>query len=304
MASNKKRNGGRTTQPKPSTPRRLLRGFRAGPGDLAQRSTVFADLQDRSVLLIGLGNLGSTSAVQLGREGVGALSLVDFDYYDPATGVRHQLDLRAAGLPKTQALTEQIQWAAPHTAVETPQFRLGMARPNGEGPDTHDFLVDTIAATDLVYDATADRGVTSYLSDLALAADTPMISVATANGTLGGRIARFEPTGICSDCLDWYLIDQPDETSWPHLPSDPELALVQPAGCGELTFVGTGFEPAVIALGGVQAAIAVLSPAYPTADWNVAVVTMRDSDGSPIPGNTDNRRLPTHTSCSAAHKPS
>jgi sulfur carrier protein ThiS adenylyltransferase len=80
--------------------------------------------------IAGLGGLGSAVAIALARVGVGRLILVDFDVVEPSNLNRQQYFVRQIGMPKTEALQENIAAINPYVKVQTYQERLD--RNNGE----------------------------------------------------------------------------------------------------------------------------------------------------------------------------
>ncbi len=73
------------------------------------------------VAIAGLGGLGSNIAILLARTGVGKLFLVDFDTVEPSNLNRQNYYIEHLGLPKTQALKQQIQQINPFIKVQTKQ---------------------------------------------------------------------------------------------------------------------------------------------------------------------------------------
>jgi sulfur carrier protein ThiS adenylyltransferase len=67
--------------------------------------------------IAGLGGLGSTVAVALARIGVGSLILVDFDIIEPSNLNRQQYFVRQIGMPKTEALQENISKINPYVRI-------------------------------------------------------------------------------------------------------------------------------------------------------------------------------------------
>src|SRR5687768_13956291 len=65
--------------------RHFARPARIGRSDLLSRAPELAPLPNKKVVIVGLGCLGSTTAMSLARAGVGELHLVDHDFVDPAT---------------------------------------------------------------------------------------------------------------------------------------------------------------------------------------------------------------------------
>ena len=77
-----------------------------------------------SVVLCGLGGLGSNSAILLARAGVGRLHLIDFDCVDLSNLNRQQYYPDQIGQPKASALLETVHRIAPYCNVTAKQLRL------------------------------------------------------------------------------------------------------------------------------------------------------------------------------------
>jgi sulfur carrier protein ThiS adenylyltransferase len=67
--------------------------------------------------IAGLGGLGSTVAIALARIGVGALVLVDFDVVEPSNLNRQQYFIHQIGMPKVEALQENLSKINPYVRV-------------------------------------------------------------------------------------------------------------------------------------------------------------------------------------------
>ena len=74
--------------------------------------------------IMGLGGLGSVVAMALARVGVGSLLLADFDVVDPTNLNRQQYFIEQIGLPKTEAMRENLRRINPYVEVVTIQQRL------------------------------------------------------------------------------------------------------------------------------------------------------------------------------------
>lgn len=93
---------------------------RHGPG-------VHGKLKASRVGVAGCGGLGSTLAVALGRSGIGALTLVDFDVVEPSNLNRQQFFVDQIGLPKVEALAANLARINPYVKVTCYQQRLAAA---------------------------------------------------------------------------------------------------------------------------------------------------------------------------------
>lgn len=102
--------------PAPELLERMMRA-RNTPG-------VYDRLRDARVAVAGLGGLGSHVALQLARTGVGHLLLVDHDVVEPSNLNRQQYGIRHLGLPKAEALAQQIAEVSPLTEVDARRLRV------------------------------------------------------------------------------------------------------------------------------------------------------------------------------------
>lgn len=85
-------------------------------------------LSHSCVAVCGLGGLGSNIAVSLARAGVGRLILIDFDRVDITNLHRQQYKARQTGIPKTEALCENLREIAPYVQLEA--YNKFMSREN------------------------------------------------------------------------------------------------------------------------------------------------------------------------------
>ena len=79
---------------------------------------------DATVAICGLGGLGSNIAISLARVGVGRLILIDFDTVDVTNLHRQQYKISQVGMPKTDALKENLLEINPFIKIDTYQVEL------------------------------------------------------------------------------------------------------------------------------------------------------------------------------------
>ena len=79
------------------------------------------------VAVCGLGGLGSNVAIALVRSGVGALDLYDFDCVDITNLNRQQYEVSQLGMPKPEALAENLARIAPFCQVNATVMKIGEA---------------------------------------------------------------------------------------------------------------------------------------------------------------------------------
>jgi sulfur carrier protein ThiS adenylyltransferase len=79
---------------------------------------VHQKIKNSVVGIAGLGGLGSPVAIALARVGVGRLILADFDTVEPSNLNRQQYFVYQIGMPKAQALCENISKINPYVTAE------------------------------------------------------------------------------------------------------------------------------------------------------------------------------------------
>nr|WP_277602405.1 molybdopterin-synthase adenylyltransferase MoeB [Parahaliea mediterranea] len=160
----------------------LLPGF-----DIAGQERLLA----ASVLVVGLGGLGSPVALYLGGAGVGRLLLADDDRVE-LSNLQRQLAHTQAGLGTNKAASAAAAVAArnPDVAVEVIAERLSEPR-----------LRELARGVDLVVDCTDNYPARHALNRACIAAGVPLVSAAAVRAE--GQIAVFHPAagGPCYRCL-------------------------------------------------------------------------------------------------------
>jgi sulfur carrier protein ThiS adenylyltransferase len=91
---------------------------------------VHQKIKDALVGIAGLGGLGSAIAIALARIGVGTLILVDFDVVEPSNLNRQQYFVHQVGMPKVEALQENISKINPYVHLRL--FKEKIDRENVE----------------------------------------------------------------------------------------------------------------------------------------------------------------------------
>lgn len=279
----------------------LARAYRTDRRTVAERTPSLAPMAEAHVVQFGVGGIGAPLATDLARALVGRLTLVDYDTVQPGNTPRWELGgILHAGLVKAPTLAHHLTANYPHTKVAASVGKLGGRR----GPDNlqpeWDAVHDLLEGADLVVDATAEIGVTHFLSDLTRELGVPLLVASATEGGWGGRIALFgtAPDDPCWSCIRHHTADG----TLPVPPSDPEPATghVHPAGCPDTTFTGTGFDVAAISNAAARLVAATLcgptNGGYPPADWNVAIYRFRDTDNA-YPGHAETFTVSRHPEC-------
>lgn len=282
----------------------FCRAEAAGRADLQARVPALAPLSKKTVAVVGAGCLGAPSAMDLARAGIGELRILDGDYLSAGTVVRWPFGFSVVGADKAPTLASIIAHDYPYTRAVPYNIRIGsVPRYDIIAPmDSLDYnvLERALEGADLLYDATAERGIQHLLSDLAKERGIPYVFVETRPGAWGGLIARVVPgrTDGCWMCVQQALVSGDVPSPVAETGDD-----VQPFGCADPTFRGAAFDTTQIAMAGVRLAVSTLcadvEDAYPDVDWDIGVVNLRSDKGGATAPTWDTRRLSRDPLCPA-----
>jgi molybdopterin/thiamine biosynthesis adenylyltransferase len=149
----------------------------------------YARLKAAKVAVVGCGSVGSKVAVHLARSGVGRFVLVDGDVLASGNLVRNELDWRAVGMHKSQALTVRLQEVSNECEVLSRTTVLGGQESSGATSATMGYIADC----DLIIDATADPAVFNLCASIARRAKKQMCWAQVFGGGAGGIVVRLRP---------------------------------------------------------------------------------------------------------------
>lgn len=79
----------------------------------------YSMLEEKKIIIIGLGSLGSKIAEELARNGIKHFALYDFDIYKPENVARHIGALSLIGKPKVEVVATVLKDIAPEIKVES-----------------------------------------------------------------------------------------------------------------------------------------------------------------------------------------
>lgn len=210
----------------------------------------YLPLHYESILVVGIGSLGSAVALELGKCGIGIIELVDFERLDAGNLVRHTGTIEHVGLAKTDIVAEQIRSHFPWCQVTTTQALLGQVDSLTKRDGSFESLYHLMNGFSLVIDTTADGRITSVLNRIAVELGIPVIHSWVSNGAWGGRVIRYVPgKSGCFQCFD---------SSSPGEMSSAPISEIYPGGCGFPTFAGTSFDIYEIATHTVRMACSTL----------------------------------------------
>jgi len=149
----------------------------------------YGRLAEASVAIVGCGSVGSKVATSLTRAGVGKFVLVDGDILWPDNLVRNDLDWRAVGLNKPDAVEERIRHILPQATVTKRRLVLG----GQESSDSTDSALVSIGKCDVIVDATAEPQVFNLCGSVARNEKKALVWGEVFGGGIGGLVARLRP---------------------------------------------------------------------------------------------------------------
>lgn len=142
-----------------------------------------------TVVVVGLGSLGSKIAVSLARAGVGSFLLLDDDFLTPDNLVRNALDWRSVGFNKVDAVAQAIRLVAPDANVLSLPVGFGTQ----ESASYFASISQVLTNFDLVVDATASPQSFVLQAGLCRRAKVPMVWGELFGGGIGALMARSRP---------------------------------------------------------------------------------------------------------------
>ncbi len=236
----------------------LLRGERLTEEDLSARIPKLAALSDATVAQVGLGALGAPLAIELARNQVGELRLLEGDTIEAAQIVRYPLGVPVVGRYKLNVIANFIKYHYPHTRVERFLRRLGQTALDRHGRSENELGVveRLLSEASLVIDASAEIRVQQLLSDFARERALTQLYLSATEGVRGGQVVLIVPgAGGCWHCFKAHALDG----TIPLPPADPG-GTVQPRGCASPTFTGASFDLLPIVAQAARAAAAAVRP--------------------------------------------
>jgi hypothetical protein len=273
----------------------VVRTLRAGAADLTSRAPQVAALATKKICVIGVGAIGATLAIEMARNGVTELRLLDSDIVEPGNSVRWPLGASAWGQSKVAALAEFIASEYPNCQVSCVRHLLGTQSPKYPFRDEK-ALSDATNGVDLVIDATAAYWNMAYIHDFVGQQGLRLMAMHASPPVTGGVVVFYGPNGGCPACLlrAW------DDGSIPEPPGiGDESGLAQPPGCAERTFAGVSYDLQEISLHAMRVASAFLVNGSSTDLTVVHTLSFDVQSGVKLP-SWRAETLSRHTDCRCA----
>lgn len=278
---------------KPQTPDlKIIRTMRAGPSDVGWRVPAVRALRGKTIALLGVGAIGAPLALELARNGVSVMRLMDDNRVGAGNSIRWPLGASTWGKQKADSLCAFARREYPWCDAVSLVHRLGTFTKGGEGDDV--MAARLLDGADLAIDASASYGATTLLYDYCKARELPLISLYATPPVIGGVVARYDAAGGCPVCLEYH---HAEKTIVPPLGTGESGELIQPPSCAERTFSGGSYDLTELSLAAFRLALSTVSSGETAAV--VETLSLRSSDDRVLPSWTVDQLAP-HTKCTCA----
>lgn len=155
-------------------------------------------LEDKRVMIVGLGSFGSQIAIELAKAGVGQFALFDFDRVELHNLARHTSTVNDLGRLKTDVIYDAIKGKNPYAIVD--KFPININ-------EDLTLLNKETAKADIVI-CTTDNNTSRYnISDALVKQQRIGIFGRAVTRAEGGDVFKYRPGGPCYCCLigtGWY----------------------------------------------------------------------------------------------------
>ena len=149
-------------------------------------------LENKRVMIVGLGSFGSQIAIELAKAGVGHFSLMDFDRVELHNLARHTATTQDLGRLKTNIIRDAILGKNPYAHVDL--FPIDINQ------HLETILVECRKA-DLVICATDNNHSRINISQALISTQTPGIFGSALTRAEGGCVFHYQPGGPCYNCF-------------------------------------------------------------------------------------------------------
>jgi len=131
--------------------------------EISQRGKLSNSIKSRSILLLGTGCIGASTAEILVRSGIYNLTLADFDIFKVGNLSRHTLDLNSIGMSKSSALCKHLNCINPHAEIKSINEKLSFIFKDST---THPNI--DIEKYDIIIDCTGEDSILNIFNSIEL----------------------------------------------------------------------------------------------------------------------------------------
>ena len=149
-------------------------------------------LENKRVMIVGLGSFGSNIAIELAKAGVGSFALFDFDRVELHNLARHTCITNDLGRLKTDAIEDAIKGKNPYATVD--KFPININ-------NDIELLEFEIRKADIVICATDNNKSRFNISTALVKLSKTGIFGRAVTRAEGGDVFRYRPGGPCYCCL-------------------------------------------------------------------------------------------------------
>lgn len=149
-------------------------------------------LENKRVMIVGLGSFGSNIAIELAKAGVGSFSLFDFDRVELHNLARHTCTTNDLGRLKTDAIEDAIKGKNPYATVDKHPININ---------NDIELLESEIKKADIVICATDNNKSRFNISTALVKLSKTGIFGRAVTRAEGGDVFRYRPGGPCYCCL-------------------------------------------------------------------------------------------------------
>ena len=164
-------------------------------------------LENKRVLIVGLGSFGSQISIELAKAGVGHFALMDFDRVELHNLARHTSTINDLGRLKTDVISDAIKGKNPYAEVD--KYPINII-------DNQDILKEQCSKADIVICATDNNRSRFILSEQLVSLGKTGIFGRAITRAEGGDVFIYRPGGPCYCCLignSWYEAAQEEITN-------------------------------------------------------------------------------------------
>ena len=151
-------------------------------------------LENKRVMIVGLGSFGSQIAIELAKAGVGQFALFDFDRVELHNLARHTCTLKELGRLKTDAIYDAILGKNPYAQVD--KFPVDINEHIEDG-----MLDEEVRKADVVICATDNNKSRFSLSEALVRHQKIGLFGRAITRAEGGDVFRYHPGGPCYCCM-------------------------------------------------------------------------------------------------------
>lgn len=193
-----------------------------------------AAMLDKTVVLVGVGSVGSYYAMQMARSGVGHFVLIDTDTLEIHNICRHQCGFDDLGRYKVDAVRDKVLAINPHAEVVT--FR-------GTIQDMlDDEIMPYLGRNTLIVGGGDNRASAAYACGLACKTDSSFVSIGCWTRAYAGEVFYWQSGhGLsCYECAFESLISEERPESHSHYfgtREDEETLAFEPGIAADIDFV-------------------------------------------------------------------